>query len=99
MRCDDPCRWNNSTRPGVVGGHMRPITILAALVVSLPATPAPAAGTQPAAVRRPAPDFSLRDASGRSVRLSGLRGNVVLLDFWATWCTGCKVEIPWYMEF
>ncbi|HEV8397885.1 MAG TPA: TlpA disulfide reductase family protein, partial [Vicinamibacterales bacterium] len=28
-----------------------------------------------------------------------LKGKVVLLDFWATWCTGCKVEIPWFIEF
>jgi cytochrome c biogenesis protein CcmG/thiol:disulfide interchange protein DsbE len=28
-----------------------------------------------------------------------LKGRVVLLDFWATWCTGCKLEIPWYVEF
>jgi len=41
-----------------------------------------------------APDFTLTDASGAPVRLSGYKGRVVLLDFWATWCTGCKVEIP-----
>ena len=41
----------------------------------------------------------LSDADGARVALSGLKGHVVLLDFWATWCTGCKVEIPWYMEF
>lgn len=46
-----------------------------------------------------APDFTLTDANGAPVRLSGYKGRVVLLDFWATWCTGCKVEIPWYMAF
>jgi peroxiredoxin len=50
-------------------------------------------------IGQPAPDFTLADASGSLVKLSGLKGKVVLLDFWATWCTGCKVEIPWYMEF
>ena len=53
----------------------------------------------PRTVRRPAPDFALSDADGAPVTLSGLKGHVVVLDFWATWCTGCKVEIPWYMEF
>ena len=49
--------------------------------------------------RKPAPDFSLTDANGSRITLSGYKGRVVLLDFWATWCTGCKVEIPWYVEF
>jgi cytochrome c biogenesis protein CcmG/thiol:disulfide interchange protein DsbE len=49
--------------------------------------------------RTPAPDFALTDADGSSIALSQHRGRVVLLDFWATWCTGCKVEIPWYIEF
>jgi cytochrome c biogenesis protein CcmG/thiol:disulfide interchange protein DsbE len=46
-----------------------------------------------------APDFALPDASGATIALSSHKGRVVLLDFWATWCTGCKVEIPWYQEF
>jgi peroxiredoxin len=50
-------------------------------------------------MRRPAPNFSLSDSKGASVRLSDYKGRVVLLDFWATWCHGCKTEIPWYMEF
>ena len=49
--------------------------------------------------RKAAPDFSREDATGAQLRLSQYRGKVVLLDFWATWCTGCKQEMPWYMEF
>lgn len=52
-----------------------------------------------AAARKPAPDFSLRDANGMPIRLADFKGRVVLLDFWATWCHGCKLEIPWFMEF
>jgi peroxiredoxin len=46
-----------------------------------------------------APDFARVDDSGHKLQLSKLKGKVVLLDFWATWCTGCKQEIPWYVEF
>lgn len=53
----------------------------------------------PAKERKPAPDFALTDASGKTVKLQDFRGKVILLDFWATWCTGCKKEIPWFVEF
>jgi cytochrome c biogenesis protein CcmG/thiol:disulfide interchange protein DsbE len=54
---------------------------------------------QPEPERQPAPEFILRDAAGKTAKLRQYRGKVVLLDFWATWCTGCKQEIPWFVEF
>jgi thiol-disulfide isomerase/thioredoxin len=49
--------------------------------------------------RKPAPDFALKDASSRTISLKQYRGKVVLLDVWATWCGGCKAEMPIFEQF
>lgn len=46
----------------------------------------------------PAPEFELKSLDGRTVRLSDYRGKAVLLNFWATWCSPCKIEMPWFDE-
>jgi peroxiredoxin len=51
----------------------------------------------PIATRVAAPDFSLVDATGKSVGLSTYKGSVVLLNFWATACGGCVLEIPYFV--
>jgi peroxiredoxin len=50
-------------------------------------------------VRTAAPAFRLHNAAGKSISLSSLRGRVVLLNFWATECGGCKFELPYFAEF
>jgi len=44
--------------------------------------------------RTVAPDFTLKDLNGNKVRLQDLRGKVVFLNFWATWCPSCRLEMP-----
>lgn len=46
-----------------------------------------------------APEFALRDANGHEVQLADYRGKIVLLNFWATTCGGCRVEVPWLVGF
>ncbi|MEI9812813.1 MAG: TlpA disulfide reductase family protein [Acidobacteriota bacterium] len=74
--------------------------IAGALVITY--TWAPSSGErEPISVpqRKAAVDFKLTDSNGQDVKLSDYKDKVVLLNFWATWCGPCQVEIPWFKEF
>jgi peroxiredoxin len=64
------------------------------------AAPEDAAGAacDPKASKAANLNFTLKDVNNRNVRLSDFKGKVILLDFWATWCGPCKIEIPGFVE-
>ena len=49
-------------------------------------------------LNQPAPDFALASLDGKTLRLSDYHGKAVLLNFWATWCEPCKIEMPWFVD-
>jgi len=74
--------------------------IIGALAITY--TFAPSSGKleiQPVEKRVAAADFKLIDSNGKETTLSEYKGKVVLLNFWATWCGPCELEIPWFKEF
>jgi cytochrome c biogenesis protein CcmG/thiol:disulfide interchange protein DsbE len=49
-------------------------------------------------IGKPAPGFTLEDLNGKKVSLASYKGEAVLINFWATWCSPCKIETPWLIE-
>src|SRR5205085_2520345 len=80
---------------GIVGCAAVTIAVVAALSFQAKAADAPVCDPngKPANL-----SFTLKDMNGKDVVLSAYKGQVILLDFWATWCGPCKIEIPGFVE-
>jgi len=67
------------------------LPILTVLVLLLPSG---AVLSAPPKIGQPAPDFTLRSSEGKNLKLSERRGEVIMVNFWATWCAPCRQEMP-----
>jgi peroxiredoxin len=73
------------------------ITLLLVFGIRKSRRPAPQIQTSNGEMKS-APDFTLQSLDGKAVHLSDFRGKAILLNFWATWCEPCKIEMPWIVD-
>ena len=88
----------------LAGAMMLVVGVIYEASMPMPRAPTKTTSAAPDAVEdgwtgKPAPDFLLSTLDGRRLRLSQFRGKTVLLNFWATWCTPCRVDMPWLAAF